>query len=410
MRGTNKLTSLKVARLNKPGRYGDGGGLWLQVSKWGTKSWLLRYTRNGRARQMGLGSVDTFSLKEARERARIQRQLLADGIDPLVARGKAKDAERIEMARSITFEDAAERYISAHKAGWKNGKHADQWASTLATYAYPIFGGLPVGAIDTGHILKVLEPIWTRKTETASRVRGRIEAILDWATARGYRTGENCARWKGHLAKLLPAKTKVAKVHHQPAMPYSEIPNFMVELRKRDGISARALEFCILTAARTGEVIGARWEEIDSEARLWIVPSSRTKSAREHRVPLSDRAIQVLRSIPREHDNPYVFPGVREGEPLSNMSMLELLKGMNSYGYTVHGFRATFKTWTSEQTAYPNEVSEAALGHANGDKVEAAYKRTTMLEKRRRLMEAWASFCTRPANRGEIVSIGRRKS
>src|SRR5262245_59437323 len=268
MRGTDKLSALKISRLSKPGRYGDGGGLWVQVARWEgkdgkegvTKSWAFRYMLNGRARQMGLGSVDTFSLKEARERAREQRQLLADGIDPLEERAKAKAAARLETERHLTFREAAVRYIKAHKAGWKNEKHADQWQSTTETYAYPKIGNLHVAAIDTGLVLRVLEPIWTEKTETASRVRGRIEAVLSWATVSGYRTGDNPARWKHHLDKLLAPRAKVAKVRHQPAMDWREVPNFMEELRANTSQSARLLEFIVLTATRTGEAIGARWE------------------------------------------------------------------------------------------------------------------------------------------------------
>ena len=344
MRASNKLSALTVKRLTKVGRYADGGGLYLQVSKYGTKAWLFRYMLDGRARQMGLGSIDTFSLKEARERARRARQQIFDGVDPIEARRKLRESAKIADARGTTFRDAAERYISAHRAGWKNAKHTEQWTNSLRTYVYPALGDLPVAGVDTGLVLKVLEPIWTEKTETASRVRGRIESILDWAKARGYRAGENPARWRGHIDKLLPAKTKVAKVQHFKAMPYEELPAFMEKLRRSNSIPARALEFTILTGARTGEVLGATWGEIDFKAKVWTVPGTRTKSDREHRVPLSDRALEILEKMPREGDGTgFVFPGARANAPLSNMAMLELLRGMEGNGLTVHGFRSTFR-------------------------------------------------------------------
>jgi len=410
MRGTNKLTPLKVSRLTDTGRYGDGGGLYLQISKWGTKSWLFRYMKDGRPRQMGLGDIQTFSLKEARERAKAARQTLADGVDPLDARQKSKDAERIEAARAISFKQAAERYIKAHRAGWKSPKHADQWESTLATYAYPLFGSLPVAAVDTGLVMRVIEPIWTGKTETASRVRGRIEAVLSWATVRGYRDGDNPARWRGHLDKLLPAKTKVTKVRHQPAIPYAALPEFLVSLRAADSISARALEFTILTAARTGETINARWDEIDFDAKLWTVPGERTKSGRAQRVPLTKRAVELLKTIPRERGSAFVFPGVRKGRPLSNMAQLELLRGMKGNGFTVHGFRSSFRDWAAEQTNFPREIAEAALGHVLKDKTEAAYQRGDLLEKRRRLMSAWEAYCARPIRGGGVVALAKARA
>jgi integrase len=412
---TNKLTPLQVSSFNDPGRYADGGGLYLQVTRWekdgvewSTKSWLFRYMKDGRARQMGLGSVDTFSLKEARQRARLQRQLLADGADPLAARQRVRDAERVEAARAVTFRDAAERYIKAHQAGWKNEKHADQWGNTLSTYAFSIIGSLPVAAVDTALVMKVLQqpvkagkstvPLWNAKTETASRVRGRIERVLDWARVQGMRQGENPARWKAHLDKLLPARTKVAKVRHQPAMPWRDVPTFMGELRANEAISARALEFIVLTATRTGESIGARWEEVDLDDKLWTIPPERTKSGREHRVPLSDRVVEILKTLPRASGG-FVFPGARAKQPLSNMAALELLRGLRP-GLTVHGFRSSFRDWCAEATNFPREIAEAALGHVLGNKVEAAYQRGDLLEKRRRLMQAWEGFCSKPAGNG----------
>lgn len=390
----NKLTAVKVAKLNKTGRYGDGGGLWLQVSKWGTKAWQFRYMLNGRARQMGLGSIHNLSLKDAREKARQARALLLEGIDPIDARQGQRQQARAETAKRITFREAAERYIAAHRAGWKNKKHGDQWTRTLDTYAFPVIGDLAVADVETSHVMKIIEPMWTSKTETASRVRGRIESILDWATVRHFRQGENPARWRGHLDKLLPAKSKVQKVRHHEAMPYAEVPAFMAELLEHDSISARALEYTILTAARTSETIGARWPEINTKAKLWTVPADRIKAGREHRVPLSGRCLEILAGMPREdRGDGSVFPGVRVGRGLSNMAMLELLRGMTDDGYTVHGFRSSFRDWCAEQTNYTREVAEAALAHIVGDQTEAAYRRGDALDKRRRLMEAWARYC-----------------
>lgn len=399
---SGKLTAVEVKKLGKPGRYGDGGGLWLQVSQWGTKAWLFRYAINGKERQMGLGSIDTFTLAEARERARLARQKVADGIDPIEARRGQRLADTAATASRLTFRDASSRYIAAHKAGWKNEKHGAQWEATLATYAYPVIGNLSVADVAVAHVLKVLEPIWSTKPETASRVRGRIESVLDWSAARGHRQGDNPARWRGHLDKLLPAKTKVRRVKHHDAMPYANVPAFMADLRKMDSQSARALEFTILTAARTGETIGARWPEIDFQNKIWGVPGERTKSGREHRVPLTDRAVDILKALPREEGNPHVFIGARKCKGLSNMAMLELLKGVDGNGLTVHGFRSSFRDWAAEQTAFSREVAEASLAHIVGDKTEAAYRRGDALEKRRRLMEAWARYCAKPAGGGTV--------
>lgn len=416
-RTINKLSAAKVAKETKPGMYGDGGGLWLQVAKRTaksagagdvTKSWLFRYMLAGKARYMGLGDINTFSLAEARERARRARQLLADGIDPIEAKQGKKAAERAEDAKRVTFWEAAEKYIAAHRAGWKNEKHADQWKNTLDTYAKPILGDLHVAAVETGHIIKVLEPIWTTKAETASRVRGRMELVLDWATARGFRSGDNPARWRGHLDKLLPARAKVAKVQHQPALPYTDLPAFMSELRDMDSISARALEFTILNASRTGEVIGAKWSEIDLAAKVWTIPPARMKASREHRVPLSERAVKILDALPREVESEFVFPGARKGRGLSNMAMLELLRGMRD-GITVHGMRSSFRDWAGEATNFPRDLAEAALAHVLSDKTEAAYRRGDALEKRRKLMIAWAGYCAqKPADKGNVVAIRER--
>lgn len=389
----NKLSAAGVAKERAPGLYGDGGGLYLQVAKGGSKSWIFRFMIAGKPRYMGLGSIDTFSLREARERAKEARKLVADGIDPIDARRERVAAARADDAKLVSFSEAAERYIKAHTAGWKNPKHADQWRNTLTTYAYPIIGPISVAKVDTAHIMQIIEPIWTDKTETASRVRGRIESVLDWATARRYRSGENPARWRGHLDKLLPARSKVAKVRHHPAMPYTDLPEFMQRLRALDSISAKALEFTILTAVRTSEAVGATEAEIDFRAKVLTIPAERMKANRPHRVPLSDRALEILKTTPREANNPYVFPGAKRGKPLSNMAMLELLQGMGgTEGLTVHGFRSTFRDWAAERSRCPREIAEAALAHVVKDKTEAAYQRGDLLEKRRRLMAAWGAF------------------
>ncbi|MDX2205755.1 MAG: integrase arm-type DNA-binding domain-containing protein [Hyphomicrobiaceae bacterium] len=393
MGGHSKLTALKVSKLKAPGRYGDGGGLWLQVSQSGTKSWLFRFMIEGRARQMGLGAVHTVGLADARARAQAARALLLDGLDPIEAREKRKADQRAEVAKRVTFRDAADRYIAAHAAGWRNAKHAAQWRATLDLYAFPVIGDLSVATVETAHVLRILEPIWAAKTETASRVRGRIEAVLDWAAARRHRAGDNPARWRGHLDKLLPARAKVQRIAHHPAMPFAQLPLFMAELRARGGLSARALEFTILTAARTGETIAATWVEVDLEAAVWTVPAGRMKSGREHRVPLSKQACSLLHALPRVKGSAFVFPGGRAGRGLSNMALLEQLRGMRGRGLTVHGFRSAFRDWCGECTNFPREVAEAALAHVVGDKAEQAYRRGDALEKRRELMAAWAAFC-----------------
>ncbi len=390
MRKTNQLTALKVQKIAKPGRYGDGDGLWLQVGPTGAKSWLLRYQRGGVPRQMGLGSVQVLGLADARERAREARRHLLDGIDPIEARLGRRAAAAAEEAHGVTFRDAAEAYVAAHRPAWKNKAHAAQWPASLSAYAYGAIGSLPVSKIDTAFVLKVLEPIWRSKPETASRLRGRIELILDWARARGQRSGENPARWRGHLDKLLPSKSKVRPIAHHPALPYREIKKFMKILRERPGTAARALEFSILTATRTSETINATWAEIDLRARVWTIPAIRMKGAREHRVPLSRSAIALLKGLPREGQ--FVFPGRKKDTSLSNMALLKVLHQLGRNDLTVHGFRSTFRDWAAEQTNYPRELAEMSLAHAVGDKVELAYRRSDLFEKRRQIMNDWALF------------------
>jgi integrase len=402
------LTARRVETEKRPGSFADGGGLYLQVAPTGARTWIFRYQMGGRRRDMGLGSTATFTLARARERALAARQLVADGIDPIDSRRAERAAQAVATARSMTFAACAEAYIAAHEAGWRNAKHKYQWRQTIAAYANPAFGALPVEAVDVGLVLKAIEPIWTTKPETAGRVRGRIESILDWATTRGYRQGENPARWRGHLENLLPKKNKVRRVEHYSALPYPEIAAFMVELRRREAMAARALEFAILTAARTGEVVGARWGEVNLAERLWIVPAERMKAAREHRVPLSDAAVAVVEKLSgtRQNDD-YLFPGPTAGRPISNMAMLMLLRRMGRDDLTAHGFRSSFRDWAAERTNFPAEVAEMALAHTVADKVEAAYRRGDLFEKRRQLAATWARYCATAEAPGEVVPLRR---
>lgn len=390
---TDKLTALTVSKATKPGYYGDGAGLWLQVSPSGSKSWIFRFTLNTKQREMGLGAVHTVTLSEARARAKECRVLLLDGKDPLETLKATKLAEAMERAKMMTFEQCASAYIDAHRSSWKNVKHASQWENTLKTYATPVIGSLPVASVDTALVVKVLSPIWQTKTETASRLRGRIESILDWATVSQYRQGDNPARWKGHLDNLLATLSKSSRTKHHPALVWQETGAFMAALRRQEGIAARAVEFAILTAARSGEVRLATWAEIDLQANLWVIPAERMKAKREHRVPLSTAAVTLLKATPRLGD--FVFPGAKEGNPLSDMSLTAVLRRMGRVDITVHGFRSTFRDWCSESVAnsFPREVCEHALAHSLPDKVEAAYRRGDLIEKRTLLMQAWADYC-----------------
>jgi integrase len=408
-RTLSRLTVKAVQSLaKKPGMHCDGGGLYLQVTPAWVASWTFRFRPVGAKaeRYMGLGPLHTVSLAEARQRALECRKLLLDDQDPIEVRRARRATIRLAAAKAVTFAECAEKFIAAHRAGWRNPKHAAQWPATLGAYAYPVFGDLPVQAVDVGLVMKAIEPIWTTKPETASRVRGRIESVLDWATARGNRQGENPARWKGHLENLLPARSKVAAVEHHAALPYPEIANFMVELGQQQGVAARAIEFTILTAARTGEVTDATWAEADLKARLWVIPGSRMKAGREHRVPLSEAAVAILRAMAEIKSGEHVFPGNRGDRPLSNMAMAMLLRRMDRTE-TVHGFRSTFSDWCAERTNFPAEVREMALAHAVGDKVEAAYRRGHLLKKRYQLAEAWARFCATPAAAGDVVPLRR---
>lgn len=418
-RTLGQLNAAQLGRL-RPGMHSDGGGLYLLVSKTGARSWIYRYMLDRRAREMGLGPLHTISLAEARRRAAAARLAKLDGGDPIEARRAERRSRDLAAARTISFRGAAERHIAATQAEWKNAKHAAQWAATLQAYAYPLLGALPVAAIDTPLVLQVLEPIWRRAPETASRVRGRIEAVLDGAAARGERPpGDNPARWRGHLDKILPtpAKTKRAvrqaagRQEHHAALPYAEIAGFMALLRQQPGSAARALEFAILTAARTGEVLGARHGEIDRQQRLWTVPGDRMKAGREHRVPLSDAALRLLGVAGGDvagGDAP-LFAGAAGGR-LSNMALLMLLRRLGRGDLTAHGFRSSFCDWVGEATNFPEVLAEMALAHQVGDKVKAAYRRGDAVDKRRRLMDAWAAYCGRPESPGASVAPLRRRA
>jgi integrase len=403
----HRLSSVKVKNA-KIGMHCDGGGLYLQCTKGADssvrRSWLFRYAIKGRERQMGLGPVDEVSLAGARDRAAECRKLRENGIDPIDYRKAAQVQDALEAAKSMTFDQCRDAYIKAHAPSWRNAKHHQQWLNTVRSYCSPIFGNIPVQAVDVPFVMKVLDPIWSTKPETASRLRGRIEAILDWAKARGLRNGDNPARWRGHLDHLLPARAKVRSVKHHASLPYSEICKYLEALRYQKGIAAKALEFLILTAARTGEVLGAHWEEIDLPARVWTIAASRMKAGREHRVPLSGAAVSILKEMQSIRQNQFVFPGDRRAQ-LSNMALLMVLRRMKRSEITAHGFRATFRTWAAERTNFAREVVEAALAHVVGNKVEAAYQRGDLFDKRLRLMDAWAEFCRKNAGGVKILPL-----
>lgn len=403
-----ELGPLDVKRLVEPGLHAVGGvaGLHLQILPSGGRSWVLRIVIGGKRREVGLGGFPDVPLALAREKAREVREAVQQGRDPIAERAAARSALAAQRGAEITFDECAEKFISAKSAEWKNAKHVAQWSATLTTYASPVVGTMQVRDIELSHVVKILEKddFWTTKTETASRVRGRIEAVLDWATVRGYRKGENPARWKGHLDKVLAAPKKVQKVEHHAALPVDEIGAFMRDLREREGIAARALEVLILTAARSGEVRGMAWGEINLDEAVWIVPAERMKAKREHRVPLSSRVIEVLRSMPVVAGG-LVFPGMREGSPLSDMTVTAVLKRMGRADLTAHGFRSSFRDWAAERTNYPREVAEMALAHTIENKVEAAYRRGDLFEKRRRMMEDWSRFCDTVQTAGAVVPI-----
>jgi integrase len=391
----HKLSARSVATLTKPGRHSDGGGLYLNITATGARSWVFMWKVAGKRREMGLGSLRDVPLAKARERAADARQKLADGLDPIAVRDKPK---------VMTFGEAADALIESMSSSWSSNKHRAQWRMTLAVYCEPL-RSKPVAEIGAEDVLKILQPLWATKPETASRLRGRIERVLGFARARGQRSGENPARWRGHLDALLPKRAKLMRGHHK-AMPFDDLPAFMASLREREGIAPRALEFAILTAARSGEVLGARWDEVNLDAGQWIVPATRMKAGREHRVPLSARAVEILRQMEQARFSEFVFPGLKRNRPLSVMALDRVLRRMK-VDVTVHGFRSAFRDWAGERTYFPREVAEAALAHLVGDAVERAYRRGDALEKRRLLMEDWARFCE-PKGSGTVVPIGRR--
>ncbi|MES2119741.1 MAG: integrase arm-type DNA-binding domain-containing protein [Pseudomonadota bacterium] len=395
---TNALTPLEV-KSAKPGRHADGGGLHLLVKPSGARSWVYRFMLNGKARDIGLGAAgpDGISLGAARDARDALRVKVKAGIDPLEER-KSAAAEALAAAQAAkvagtTFRDVADAYIAANEESWRNPKHRQQWRNTLEAYVYPVIGELPVADIGTAHVLRILEPIWKSKAETASRVRGRIETVLDSAKARGYREGENPARWRGHLAQILPARTRLSRGHHK-AVPYEQVPAFVAKLHEREAVAALALEFTILTASRSGEVIGAKWSEVDLDKALWTVPAERMKAGKEHRVPLTQRAVAILKSL-KPLGSQCLFPGAKGGK-LSGMAMTMLMRRMK-VDATVHGFRSGFRDWAAECTGYAHEVAEMALAHTIENKVERAYRRGDLFDKRRRLMDDWAAYCAMPA-------------
>ena len=400
-RAIHKLTARAAETLAKPGRHSDGGGLYLSISGEGRRRWVFLYTWRGKQREAGLGAAGKggVSLKAAREKAAERRALVKAGVDPIAEWNKANPEE----VRS--FGKAADDYLAVHQGGFRNEKHKAQWAMTLTRYCEPI-RGMPVDAVDTEAVLSVLKPLWTRAPETASRLRGRIESVLDAAKARGFieHNEANPARWRGHLDKLLPKRAKLTRGHHA-AMPYAEVPAFIAELRQRPATAARALEFCILTATRSGEALAARWDEMDFEGKVWTVPAERTKAGREHRIPLSERAVDILREMEAERAGEFVFPGQRPGRPLSGMAFEMLLRRINS-PYTAHGFRSSFRDWAGNETLFTRELAEHALAHVIGDKAEQAYRRSDALARRRELMDAWAKHCEGAA--GENVVAFKR--
>jgi integrase len=429
---SNKLNAAKVKNISTAGMYGDGGGLYLQVSnaKAGTgvsKSWIFRFKRNGKERQMGLGSLGTISLADAREAAEKARKLLLDGKDPIDQREAARTAQSVTKAKTISFEAAAQRYMAAHEAGWRNAQHRTQWTNSLSAHVYPVIGSLSVNEIDAGLVMQVVAPIWATRNETANRVRGRIESILDWAKVNGYRNGDNPARFKGHLQYNLAAKKKVRTRRKQPALPYDRMAEFMRELRQQPGIAPLALQFAILCASRSNEVLWMRWEEVDWTAQVWTIPGGkkgRTKNEQIHKVVLTPPALEILEQMKVQRCGDFVFPGEGGDVPLSNMSMTMLIRRWNKQrrkdglepwidpeqsgrGVVPHGFRATFRTWSQEMTDFPDWLCEAALGHSNGDKVEAAYKRGSAMAKRKLMMDAWAAHCNGTAAADNVVPLVR---
>ncbi|MGG7055469.1 tyrosine-type recombinase/integrase [Nitrosomonas sp. ANs5] len=392
MRRIQNLTARKCETIKEPGYYADGQNLYLQVSKALSKSWLFIYKFQGRKHEVGLGGYPDISLAVARDGAARWRKVLIAGDNPIEIKREQEYKKHCSRIDNPTFAQCANKFIESHQAGWKNPKHAQQWKNTLDHYVLPIIGNLQVKQIDTGLVMRVLEPIWLEKNETASRLRGRIENILDWASVHKYRQGDNPARWRGHLDKLLSSPNKIQRIKHFKALPYHEMNGLLLALRSNSSISAMALEFLILTAARTGEVIGSQWNEIDFNQKIWIIPAERMKVKKEHRVPIASRTLEILSNVKQLKVNDYIFPGRTRNGGLSNAAMDKLLQVTLNYDATVHGFRSTFRDWASEITNFPHEMCEMALAHSIKNQAEAAYRRGDMIEKRRVMMEAWLTY------------------
>lgn len=407
-RTLHNLKPIMLSRKMEPGYHGDGGGLYLQVTPAGSKSWIFRFALTGRRREMGVGSFPSVSLAAAREAATKARALVKAGKDPIAAREAERVQERLETARGVTWDDAVDQFLEAHLGSWRNKKHRQQWRNTLDTYAKPIVGAFGMGSIGTPEVIKVLQPIWHTKPETASRVRGRMERIFDWARVRGYRDGENPARWRGHLDKVFPARGKIRKVKHHAAVPIDDLPAVYARLCQSKGVAAKAVRFAILTATRPGETTGGLWPEVDRKTALWTLPPERMKADKEHRVTLSREALAILHEMAEVRTDKRLFPGHKAKRPLSLTALSKALVAAGGGDATVHGTaRSTFKDWASERTSFPSEVSEMALAHSIGDKVEAAYRRGELLKKRAALMQAWANFLTSEST-GKVIPIGRR--
>jgi integrase len=409
-RQINRLSARTVSTVRDSGRHPDGGGLYLSISPNGGRRWVFIFKRGGKSREMGLGAAKTISLAQARDLAGNARSVLAKGLDPISER---EAANRGASTRRLSFRDCAERYIKDNQAGWKNKIHVGQWTSTLRKYVYPTIGSTAVADVSVGDVITILGPIWATKTETASRVRGRIETVLDWGKARGYRDAENPARWRGHLDKLLPPRTKVRRVRHHPALPYADVAAFFVKLREECCVSALALEFTILTAARTRETTEATLAELDLDAKVWTVPAGRMKAGKEHRVPLPPRAVEIIKSATAfrgasAKPTDCLFHGIRKDKHLGVGAMLSLLDRMGRGDITVHGFRSTFRDWAAECTNFPNQVVEMALAHAIEDKSEAAYRRGDLFKKRTALMAAWVSYCSTTSR--TVIPLGAVKA
>jgi integrase len=407
----NLLSPVKLKALKEPGYFHDGGGLYLQVSPGGGKSWILRYSMAGKRREMGLGPYPAVSLATARKSAAESRSLVKAGQDPIAARDAERARQRLEEARGITFDKAVELFLVGNEVGWKNQKHRLEWRTSLRVYATPVIGTLPVGSIDTSHVTKVLDPIWHEKTETASRLRGRIERVLDWARVRGYRAaGENPARWRGHLEETYPARGKVRPVEHHAAVTIDAMPKLYGRLTEADDVASLALRFIILTASRAGEAVGATWPEVDLDEGVWTIPGSRMKAGRIHRVPLSREAVTILQKLTKLRTGAHVFPGLRvSSRALSVRAILRALREAGEPKATVHGFRSTFRDWAAERTNVPRDVAEMALAHAIGNRTEAAYRRGELMTKRAALMDQWARFLLSPPD-AKVVSIGRQRA